>query len=346
MTSKLILIAALFPFAYTASAEQIYISARTGNDINAGTQSQPLRTLLEAARRVNTGDKKESTTIILSEGVYMLNETVLFNNNKYSRENRLIIRAEVMPDDTGWHPQRMPILVSSAPTLPDGDGEIAKGIDIEASHVTIEGLRFSGTPEYYYIDGKHNRRTYPVWRGDDTLNDLLVSQCLFTGDVDIAPVRVAVIAKGHGFVIDHCVFYHCQNPVVFWSAADGTSRNNAMRYCLAYGCYYSGVWTTKETGEDFEFHHNIITGGGTSWVHEGTRSYKASNCIISNNANQASIGNDATGVKTPGALDFLQMENVRLSGTVEIEKDQARKNYLQLKAGSFGSELGAGLFKK
>ena len=40
------------------------------------------------------------------------------------------------------------------------------------------------------------------------------------------------------------------------------------------------------------------------------------------------------------------MENVQFSGTVEIEKDQSKNNYLQLKEGSFGSELHAGLFKK
>jgi len=44
--------------------------------------------------------------------------------------------------------------------------------------------------------------------------------------------------------------------------------------------------------------------------------------------------------------DFLKMENVQLSGVLEIEKDQSKNNYLQLKEGSFGSELQAGLFKK
>jgi len=35
-----------------------------------------------------------------------------------------------------------------------------------------------------------------------------------------------------------------------------------------------------------------------------------------------------------------------LSGIIEIEKDQSQDNYLQLKEGSFGSKLRAGLFKK
>ena len=44
--------------------------------------------------------------------------------------------------------------------------------------------------------------------------------------------------------------------------------------------------------------------------------------------------------------DFLKMENVQLSGVIEIEKDQGKNNYLQLIEGSFGSNLRAGLFKK
>jgi len=40
------------------------------------------------------------------------------------------------------------------------------------------------------------------------------------------------------------------------------------------------------------------------------------------------------------------MVNVQTNGTVEIEKDQSKKNYLQLKDGSFGSILKAGLFKR
>jgi hypothetical protein len=44
--------------------------------------------------------------------------------------------------------------------------------------------------------------------------------------------------------------------------------------------------------------------------------------------------------------DFLKMENVQLSGLIEIEKDQSKNNYLQLKEGSLGSKLQAGLFKK
>jgi hypothetical protein len=122
-----------------ASAEEIYINAKTGNDINIGTKLQPLKTIAEAAKRINVNNKKEAATIILSEGVYPLIETVLFSNNKFSAENRFTIRAEVLPDDPTWNPQRMPIITTMIPAMPTpGDGEEARGFEIEVSHVTID----------------------------------------------------------------------------------------------------------------------------------------------------------------------------------------------------------------
>ena len=47
---------------------------------------------------------------------------------------------------------------------------------------------------------------------------------------------------------------------------DGTSYHNAMRYCLVYEANYSGVWTTSQTGDDFEFHHNVIANSRTAWI--------------------------------------------------------------------------------
>jgi hypothetical protein len=327
-----------------ASAEELHINAKTGNDNNTGSQSRPLKTIGAAANRINANTAKEATAIILSEGVYALTETVLFNNNRFSSENRLTIRAEVLPDDARWNPQRMPIIttvIAAAPT--PGDGEEARGLEIEASHVTIAGLRFTGSPVYYYIDGKQSRRYYPIWRDGKSLDDLVVTQCLFAGNVDVLPIRVAVIANGHGLVLDHCVFYNCQNAVVFWNAQDETSYRNAMRYCLVYEANYSGVWTTTQTGDDFEFHHNIIANSRTAWIKDDdcAHHYQVHDCIFANNSKTTGNGGD-----TAINHKFLKMENVQLSGVIEIEKDQSKNNYLQLKEGSLGSKLHAGLFKK
>lgn len=344
MVQKLISLLFFTITTIVASAEEFYINAKSGNDANPGNKAQPLKTIDEAARRINSSTVTEATTIILQEGVYPLTETVLFNNNKFTIENRLLIRAEILPDDADWNPQRMPIITSVIPTLPvAGDGEIAKGFDVEVSHVTIQGIKFTGSPVYYYIDGKQNRRYYPIWREGKNLEDLVVTQCMFAGDVDLLPIRVAVIANGNGLVVDHCVFFNCQNPVVFWEADGGTSYHNVMRFCLVYGSNYSGVWTTTNTADDFEFHNNIITNSRTAWIRDNNsvHHYQIHDCILTDNMNMAGNGGGSS-------IDsgFLKMENVQLNGTIEIEKDQGKRNYLQLREGSFGSNLKASLFTK
>jgi len=348
MIKKIFILLLMVVPSVTSIAQQIHVNVKTGDDTNTGTLAQPLKTLAEAAHRVNAETNAIPATVFIAEGVYPLNETVLFNNNKFTLQNRLIIRAEVLPDDADWTPQRMPVITSVIPGVAvPKDGEQAIGLQIEVNHASIEGLRFTGSPAYYYIDGKQNRRYYPVWRGGKTLDDLLVSQCVFIGDPDIMPIRVAVIANGHGLVVDHCVFYNCQNSIVFWAAEGGTSYHNAMRYCLVYSGNYSGVWTTDNTGDDFDFHNNIIANGRSAWVTDkGTRHYKASNSIFANNNYVMRYGNDTNIADAEAGNDLLKTTDVKLSGNIEIEKDQGKNNYLQLKTGSLGFDLHAGLFKK
>lgn len=332
-------------------AEQLYVNPQTGNDANSGTKALPLKTIFEAAKRVNANKVQGATTIFLSEGIHLLTQTVVFSNDKYTLKNRLVIRADVMPDDANWTPQKMPIVVTVAPLIAGVGGEEARGIQPEVSHVTIEGLRFTGSPDYSYVDGQNLRRSYPIWRDGKKLDDLLVSQCLFAGDVDVLPLHVGVIANGYGLVIDHCVFFNCKNPVVFWKTDGdvGTGSPNVMRYSLVYGCYFSGVWTTQSTkGEDFEFHHNVIANTSTVWIREkgSTRRYKAADCLFANYTNLAGYGSGPLSGNDATSTDFLEMKNVRTTGTVKIEKDQSKRNYLQLATGSAGSGIGAGLFKK
>lgn len=330
-------------------AEQLYVNPRTGNDANSGIKEQPLKTIMEAAKRVNQNKEREATTIILSEGTYLITQTVVFTNDKYTFKDRLVIRAEIMPDDAEWTPQKMPVVVTAVPLAAGVGGEEAKGIQPEVSHVTIEGLRFTGSPDYSYIDGKNLRRSYPIWRDGKKLDDLLIAQCLFAGNADVLPLHVGVIANGYGLVIDHCVFFNCKNPVVFWKNDGGTGSRSAMRYSLVYGGYFSGVWTTKSTtGEEFDFHHNIIANTTTVWVREkgSTLKYKASDCIFTDYTNLAGFGDGPLSGNDSTSTDFLEMKNVQTTGTVKIEKDQSKRNYLQLVEGSFGSNLKAGLFKK
>ncbi|STC97410.1 DUF1565 domain-containing protein [Elizabethkingia anophelis] len=42
-------------------AEQLYVNSKTGNDSNSGTKVQPLKTIMEAAKRVNSNKRLEAT---------------------------------------------------------------------------------------------------------------------------------------------------------------------------------------------------------------------------------------------------------------------------------------------
>lgn len=349
MIRKLFSLLFLLTIAMVASAQELYVNPRIGNDVNSGTKAQPLKTIAEAAKRVNVNEHPGSTTITLTEGIHLLTETVVFSNNKYTAESRLTICAEVMPDDPDWTPQKMPVLVTAVPLKPGIGGEEARGLQPEVDHVTIEGLRFTGSPDYAYIDDQNLRRSYPIWRDGKKLDDLVITQCLFAGNVDVLPLHVGVIANGYGLVIDHCVFFNCKIPVVFWQSENGRGRRNAMRYCLVYGAYFGGVWTTKSTdGDFFEFHHNIIANSSTVWIREkgSTNRYTASDCLLTDYTNLAGFGSGPLSGNNTTSTGFLEMKNVSTTGTVQIEKDQSKRNYLQLAEGSIGADLKAGLFKR
>ncbi len=343
------LLVAFVLLANVVIAQRIYVDPRSGRDVNSGTLQEPVRTINEAAKRANTNITEKTTEIILLEGMHLLNETALFNNHKYTALSRLLIHAATMPDDKEWSPQKMPVILTLSPMVINQFGEEAKGIQVETSHATIEGIRFSGSPDYSYKSEKELRRSYPIWRDGKDLEDLVVSQCLFAGDQDVLPLHVGIIANGNSLVVDHCVFINCKNPVVFWNGENHNSKGNKMRYCLVYGCYFSGVWTTEDTNEsDFDFHHNIIAGSKTAWIREpgSKRRYRIHDNIFSGNARLTGYGPGGAQGTDDSSAAFLTMERVESGGTVLIERDQSKRNYLQLVKDSFGSELKAGLFKK
>ena len=109
-TMKSLFIIILMAFIMTPVAEaqknDIFVNPNTGNDQNSGSQEQPVKTLNEAARRVNLSNGSGAVTIYLSEGIYGLTVTVTFHpvNWHFSKDQRLTIRAAVLPDDEDWNP--------------------------------------------------------------------------------------------------------------------------------------------------------------------------------------------------------------------------------------------------
>jgi hypothetical protein len=132
----------------------LFVNANSGNDNSVGSKEQPLKTLNQAAERVNHANGKGAVTIYLSEGIYGLDATVTFHpaNWHFAKDERLTIRATVLSDDAGWNPGMMPVVVSTMPLdfkpyrNQDPLGGASYGIQIKTSYVTIQGLRVLGTP--------------------------------------------------------------------------------------------------------------------------------------------------------------------------------------------------------
>ena len=335
----------------------IYLNPELGSDANNGTKESPLKSLYEAAQRINRANGKGAVTIYLSEGIYGLDATVTFQpvNWHFSKEERLTIRAESLPDDTDWNPGKMPVIVSTMPlnVKPYGNNDPLKGasygIQIEVSHVTIQGLRVLGTPVHEKPAEGYVRRNYPIVREGRNLDDLRVTQCLFVGDRHAIPNHLAILASGQGVVVDHCVFYNVKDAVVFWFSERPAERCE-MHHNLVIGHYGAAVWTWS-AAEDFKFYNNVVANGNVFWIlnKDEKNAFKVSNSVIvgysdfvNKGGGPAGFGDKADPKKLTLGADVI----VKKEGRLEVEEDLTKRNYLHLKAGSLGSNLGAGLFTK
>ena len=333
----------------------IYLSPENGNDWNSGTKEQPLKTLFEAARRVNSTNGKGAITIYLGEGIYGLDATVTFHpaNWWFSKTDRLIIRAEILPDDADWNPAKMPVIVSTMPLnfkpMGSPDPGTSYGIQIETSYVTIQGLRVLGTPIHENPTAGLVRRNYPIVREGLSLDDLRVTQCLFIGDRAAIPNHLAVLASGQGVVVDHCVFYHVKDAVVFF-LSDRPAEHCEMHHNLVIGNYGAAVWSWS-VAADFKYYNNVVAGANVFWVlnEKDEVTFNLSNSLLLGYNELVNKGGGAKGfgVKAdPKKLNMSKDVIIQKEATVAIEEDQTKRNYLHLKPGTLGSNLGAGLFTK
>ena len=363
------------PKPAAVEANTIYLNPATGADTNSGAKDKPLRTLAEAARRANQADGTGPMTVILSEGVYAVGETTLLTpaHRSFSKTDRLTIRAEVFPDDPEWHIGRMPTLIHTIPLdgtwngRRDPMGGAANGILVETSHVTIQGLKLLGMPVVESPKPGLKRRLYAIARLRRELEDVQVAQCMFVGDEVIAPCHVGIIANGNGGVVHHCILRgFMKDPVVFWTPG---STGHAMRNCLFHGTYGSTVWTSG-IADDFDYRNNIVDGCNYVWIYQGRASTRAD---ASGGRAQLPDGSQArpqegnhykvvdslfanikklagTGARIEFAdIDpsFLEMVGTKVSAQpVVLERDQAKRSYLQPVAGSEAAKTGAGLLLK
>lgn len=333
----------------------LYIDPQNGDDEAKGTAVQPLRSLPEAAKRVNAANGKGAITVVLSEGIHNLSATATFHpvNWRFSATERLTIRAAVLPDDSLWNPARMPVIISTMPLdfKPNGNndpfGGASYGIQIETSHVTIQGLRVLGTPVHESPAPGIVRRNYPIVREGRSLDDLRVTQCLFLGDPHAIPNHVAILASGHGVQVDHCVFFRVKDAVVFWFS-DRPAEHCQMHHNLIIDSYGAAVWTWSPAA-DFSYFNNVVSGANVFWVLNQNESttYTLSHSLLLGYENLVTKGGGPLTNVTPGNAEKLKFGKdviLQKGNTALIEMDPTSPRYLHLKEGSPGFGLGTGLF--
>ncbi len=353
----------------------VYLNPATGADINAGTKDSPLKTLAEAARRVNASTGTGAATIVLSEGAYAVGESTVLRPERraFSKSARLTIRAEVLPDDPEWNTGRMPTLIHTLPIpstwngRPDPLGGAANGFQVETSHVTIQGLKILGTPVVETPKPGMKRRLYAIARLSRDLEDLEVAQCLFASDEIVAPNHVGIIANGNGLVVRNCIFRgFMKDPVVFWTPG---STGHAIRNCLFHGTYGSTVWTSG-IADDFDYRNNVVDRCNYVWIYQSGASartdatggraqlpgqapaeqrqhYKVVNSLFADNKKLAGSGTGARIEFADIDPSFLEMVGTTVTAqAVAFESDMTKRNYLHPVSGSEAAKIGAGLFTK
>ena len=349
-----------------ADGTTLYLHPYKGADSNPGSKDSPLRTPAEAARRVNANTGSGPITIVLTEGIYALNEAALFQPKRpFTKTARLTMRAKVSPDDPTWTQSRMPALIHTMPLdttwngQPDPFGGVAYGLQTETSHVTIQGLKILGMPIVEHPAPGAIHRVYPIGRIDRTLEDLEIKQCLFAGDEVTAPNHCGILANGSGIVLDHCLFYNLKITVVFWT---GGSSGHAMRNCLVYGAYGCGLWTSG-IANDFSSRttssriqhtpgsrkgaarrvarldrhpaEDVRGRGGRAAPQREPVHYKLYDSLFTGNGNLTGTGGGPAINAKPTDPSFLELVNSKLSDTrMTLEMNQNKRNYLHAVEGT------------
>ncbi len=353
----------------TQGVTNIYVNPNIGNDANDGSKEHPLRSLPAASRLVNESEGDKGITIFLSQGVYALMEPSTFHPTKrqFTKQARLTIRAEILPDDPNWNTGSMPTLIHTMPLsddwmgVKDPFGGGMYGMKIETSHITIQGLKILGAPVIEHPEKGKIIRVYPITRPNADLDDLEITQCVFAGDEVNIPNHLGIIANGTGIVVDHCIFYNLKQAIVYWSRK---STGHVMKNTLIYGGYGCGVWTSA-IANDFVFENNVIANSRYAWISQLDRDQgqqeaagidkKVNEPILYQVNNSLIAGNQKiTGTGGGPQLNFkdidpvlLKFNNTKITEqAIELDYNQESRNFLHPKVGSEAAKIGVGLFKK
>jgi hypothetical protein len=146
---KTTLLASLFTFLcfMTVRAQEVYVDSNTGNDKNEGTKEAPVFSIQRAADIIGSRGNNVYT-IKINPGIYVLDHHVQVATEKDMTDKRIVIEASILPDDTSWTPEKMPVVATRSlkGEIPESHHFVVSFL-VDESHVTIRGIKFHG---YFY----------------------------------------------------------------------------------------------------------------------------------------------------------------------------------------------------
>lgn len=321
----------------SAYAQIVYVDAQKGKDQAQGTLTDPLASLEKAVALASDLPGQQPVRIKIYPGVYTLHHQLDIKTRNAVADTVLYsLEAAILPDDPDWQPHKMPVIQSVS-----GDNSITQfshsvGLLVAKHNVQIRGLKFLGnanpTVRYYY----------PITRENETYQHLAISQCLFIGDKNSAPIQAAIWAHGAATSVDHCIFYNCKNALILLKGI----KNFSLKHSIIAGAYESAAWYNAS---DLTFTHNLVTNCNFVWLRpENTApTYTFNQSVITNNTN--SMGFYTTKGLLATQDNKHREEGIKKEGTVlltETKGDGLPIEFLHPTAQSAGYELKAGLFKK
>lgn len=327
----------------TIHAQAVYVDSNTGTDNNTGTEKAPVFSINKAAEIIKSKDN-DIYVMKINPGIYVLDKHVSVATEKTMINKRIVIEASVLPDDSTWTPEKMPVIISTSKT-----GEImAQDLFIKdnwitcfyinESHVTIRGLKFLGC-------NYPTKIFYPISRFNKAKTDLLVEQCMFLGDLQTSVIQVGIIAHGDSVKVDHCIFYNANNSVVYWQdAGNGIKTGNSMTYCIVYGASESAMWASSPDN-DFIYKNNIVSNCKIFWSKDpqNNAKYTLDSCVIVNckiytgdGENPVTFALNETNVIKEGTISLRMINTIWEPWPID---------HLHIIPNTLGYDIGAGLFK-
>ncbi len=320
--------------------QAVYVDSENGDDSNPGTEAAPFYSIHKAAEIIES-NSNSIYTVKINPGIYVLDSFVSISTEKDMTGRRIVFEANILPDDASWDPLKMPVVVNRSQEGKIPGFDHMAGFLIEESHVTIRGIKFLGHfyPNTYY---------YPITRINKEKVDLLVEQCMFVGDENASRIQVGVLAHGDTVKVDHCVFYNCDNGVVFWLTGVSVPKTgNSFTNSIVFGGFHA-IWTSDADG-DFSFKNNIISDCEYAWVKNYYNStvYTLDTCVIVNNQNYQGVWHP--GGVVPEAFTVIENDVIK-TGEISLRFIDNLNNpipidYLHILPDSLGYDLNAGLFK-